>query len=267
VAVALRPLGFAALNSVEADPVELAEAAARAGFSAISARLSPADLPDGRRYGSGSLVLTKSRLDELGVDVLEVEIARLRPETSRDDLESLVDGAALLGAPYLNTIGDYPEEERISEELARLDEICSSRGVRPVLEFMHHSQVKTLAQALRIVTTAGVRSPALLVDSLHLARSGGTPADVATLDPSLMPYAHICDARMPGPTTIEDLRAEARGGRLLPGHGGLSLLGYIGALPPAIPLIVEVPGATAGTLDEQAGAAFRATNELLARFQ
>jgi sugar phosphate isomerase/epimerase len=263
----MRPLAFAALNAVEASPVELAEAAARSGFAAISARLSPADLPEGRRYDTRSLVHTKRRLDELDVDVLEVEIARLRPETSRDDLEFLVEGAALLGAPYLNTIGDYPEEVRISEELARLDEICSSRGVRPVLEFMHHSQIKSLAQALRVVTTASVRSPALLVDSLHLARSGGTPADVATLDPLLLPFAHICDARMPGPTAIEDLRAEARGGRLLPGHGGLPLLEFISTLPPLIPLTVEVPGATFGTLDVQARAAFNATIDLLAGIQ
>jgi sugar phosphate isomerase/epimerase len=212
-------------------------------------------------------VLSKRRLDELGVVVLEVEIARLRPDTSRADVEFLVEGAAILGAPYLNTIGDYPEEERVSEELVRLDQICGKHGVTPVLEFMFHSQVKNLAQALRIVSTAGVRSPALLVDSLHLARSSGTPEDVAALDPVLLPYAHICDARMQGPTSIDDLRAEARSGRLLPGHGGLPLLELISALPPAIPLTVEVPGASDGTLEQLARAAFKATGELLAEIQ
>jgi sugar phosphate isomerase/epimerase len=267
VTAAPRPLAFAALTSIEASPVELAEAASRSGFAAISARLSPADLPHGRRYDPRRLEQTKRELDALGIDVLEVEIARLRPETSRDELEFLIEGAAILGAPYLNTIGDYPEEERVSEELGRLDEKCRNRGVRPVLEFMFHSQVKTLGQALRIVSRAGVRSPALLVDSLHLARSGGTPADVADLDPVLLPYAHLCDARMPGPTSIEELRTEARSGRLLPGHGRLPLREFIKALPPAIPLTVEVPGATEGTLEEKARAAFKATTELLAGIQ
>ena len=83
----------------------------------------------------------------------------------------------------------------------------------------------------------------VLIDALHFSRSGGLPAHVAQVDPSLLQYAQICDAGpdMPGPTDTPALIREARTGRLLPGEGVLPLRELVAALPDTVPLAVEAP--------------------------
>ena len=75
-----------------------------------------------------------------------------------------------------------------------------------------------------MVTHAAHPRAAVLVDSLHLARTGGQPADLLRIPLGLLPYIQVCDA---GSAAVSDdepaYMAEARGGRLLPGHGCLPL--------------------------------------------
>jgi sugar phosphate isomerase/epimerase len=80
----------------------------------------------------------------------------------------------------------------------------------------------------------------VLVDALHLSRSGGTPAEVARIDPALFEYAQICDAPAQIPFDNQRLRQEPSD-RLLPGQGGLPLVDLVHALPPDLPLAIEAP--------------------------
>jgi sugar phosphate isomerase/epimerase len=261
----LRPLSLAAATVLGVSPIEVIDVAARAGFAAVGVRLSPGDLPRARSYGPRTLRQARRRADQLGLSILDVEIARLRPGTTPRDFEFMLEGAALLGARHLLTVGEDPDEGRLVERLADLVERSSAYGVRPVLEFMPFSEVRTLAQALRIVSLAGEPSPGVLIDALHLARSGGSDADVAKVRPHLLPYAHLCDAPATVPDEPDQLRWEARAARLLPGQGGLPLVEFIRALPTGIPLGVEVPGAVAGTADVKAAAAATAARSVLVR--
>ena len=251
-------LSLAHLTSVSTSPPELVEAAAEAGFDAVSVRLSAGDLPDGRAPGAAILRQARRRLDELGRRVLDVEIARLRRDTSLDDLERLLEAGAQLGPSYLLVIGDDPDEGWMAERLSELDRAAAPYGITPALEFMPFSHVKTLGQARRVVAAAEIRRPALLVDSLHVYRSGGRAADVAALDPDLLAFVHLADAPARPP---EDLRREGRTDRLLPGEGGLPLAEFLEALPEGIAIEVEVPGP--GPLRERARAAAEATRRLL----
>ena len=85
-------------------------------------------------------------------------------------------------------------------------------------------------------------SAGILVDALHLNRSGGAPAEIAAYDPALFPYFQICDAPATSPATGE-LRTEARSGRLYPGEGGLPLREFIKAFAPGTAAEIEVPSA------------------------
>jgi sugar phosphate isomerase/epimerase len=73
----------------------------------------------------------------------------------------------------------------------------------------------------------------VIVDALHLARSGGTPADVAALvarTPGRFPVVHLCDApAVPRSDSPEALAEESREDRLLPGDGELPLLRLLAA--------------------------------------
>jgi sugar phosphate isomerase/epimerase len=80
----------------------------------------------------------------------------------------------------------------------------------------------------------------VLVDSLHLARSGGIPADLVGIAPRLLPYVQVADATAdPVDPSLAGLREEALHGRLLPGQGALPLVELLAAVPD-VPVSVEM---------------------------
>jgi sugar phosphate isomerase/epimerase len=105
-----------------------------------------------------------------------------------------------------------------------------------VLEFLPILGVRTLTDAVRAASDVGDPRVGVLVDALHLARAGQSPADVAALDPALFPYLQICDADAEPP---EDLLDEALHGRQLPGDGGLPIAELLAAVPD-VPLSFEL---------------------------
>jgi sugar phosphate isomerase/epimerase len=98
---------------------------------------------------------------------------------------------------------------------------------------------------VRLITEAQ-REAVICIDPLHLARSGGSPADVKALDAKYFPYAQISDGILepgePNPALFGKL---GLGTRAMPGEGKLPLREVIAALPPGIPLSVELPHALA----------------------
>src|SRR5436190_11169964 len=109
-----------------------------------------------------------------------------------------------------------------------------------MLEFIPYTQLRDLADAAALRAAAAPADAGLLVDALHLARSGGSPADIAGFDPALFSFVHLCDApRMLPPA--DELRSEAREARLYPGEGELWLSEFVDAFPPDTPLVVEAP--------------------------
>jgi sugar phosphate isomerase/epimerase len=96
--------------------------------------------------------------------------------------------------------------------------------------------VRTLPEALAIVMAADRPNGGILVDALHLARSGGQPDDLADVPPALLPYLQLADAPTDAP---DDLYEEAVHGRLLPGDGQLPLAALLAAVP-GVPVSLEL---------------------------
>ena len=90
----------------------------------------------------------------------------------------------------------------------------------------------TLPQTVRLIEEAQ-RHAVICIDPLHLARSGGSPADVKALDAKYFPYAQISDGMLdpgePNPALFGKL---GLGTRAMPGEGKLPLREVIAALPP-----------------------------------
>ena len=81
----------------------------------------------------------------------------------------------------------------------------------------------------------------VLVDTIHVDRSGGSAAEIASMPPTLIAYAQICDAHGPRPADFETMIFQARNERAFPGEGNLDLAGMLRALPPGIPLESRMP--------------------------
>jgi sugar phosphate isomerase/epimerase len=237
-------LSLSHLTILDAAPPDLVLAAADAGFDAVGLRVRPAgDEPAYPMIGDSAMMReTVIRLAGTGVQVLDVEVLRLRPDSRHRDALRILDAGARLGARHVLVIGNDPDEDRLVDRFAAVCEAAQQRGLRACLEFMIFSSVRTLTDASRVVDRAAHPAAAILVDALHLQRSGGTPADVARVPPDRLPYAQVCDgAAVPVRPSEATALAEARTGRLLPGDGELPLRDLVCALPGDASLAVEAP--------------------------
>jgi len=260
-------LSLAHFTVVEADPITLIEAAQAAGYDAIGLRIVPPFPTDHivLVIGDPNMIRSiKRRLMETDIRVLDVEAIWLSAESDVAALESALDVAVELGAKNVIVAGNDPDRGRLAENLSRLCAVANLRGVRVMLEFIPYSHIRSLAQAVALLAEVGPANAGVLVDALHLSRSGGSPADLAQYDPALFSYMHLCDAPAipPGP---EGVRPEAREGRLYPGEGGLWLADFIRAFPRDTPIAVEAPSARRAGLPpaERASLAASGTGRLL----
>jgi sugar phosphate isomerase/epimerase len=132
------------------------------------------------------------------------------------------------------------------------------------VEFMIWRPIARLEDAANVMDAVRKTNAFVLLDALHLIRSGGTVAAVAALDPELIGSVQLCDAPLasPPPSEIVD---EARGNRLLPGEGELPLRELLAALPKEVPLSAEVPLAREPDSLKRASLVLQATERLLQR--
>ena len=197
--------------------------------------------------------------------VLQIELIALDRATDARAYRPLLEAGAALGATRLVVTGDDPDLSVVTARLAEIADLAAEYRLTVDLEFMPFRVLATLGQALAAVAEAGRDNVAVMVDALHLARSGGEPADVAAADARRLAVLQLCDAPSVAPAR-HLLADEARAGRLLPGCGGLPLEELLTAMPPDALLACEVPLAAASpppaALD-RALAVFEATVRLL----
>ncbi|EPJ2809550.1 sugar phosphate isomerase/epimerase family protein [Pseudomonas putida] len=238
-------LGVAHLTALELAPARLVREARRAGFSAVGLRLHPV-IPGAQAYpvapGSQALRELRAVMAGEGVRVTDIEFVALTAQAQVADYQPLLAAGAELGALSLTVSGDDDDVARLTGNFAALCELARGHGLRVDLEFMRWRPVATLQQACTVVTGAGQDNGGVLVDALHLFRSGGQVADLAGVDPRLLRAVQLCDAPLLAP--VEELIiAEAREGRMLPGQGQLPLAALVAALPTQLCVSVEVPSA------------------------
>jgi sugar phosphate isomerase/epimerase len=262
-----RLLSLAHLTVLDADPLALIEAAAAGGFGAIGLRIVPPFVTETIVPVVGDADLQrriKRRLRDTGIALLDIEAIWLKPESRIEEIRSALETGAELGAKYVLTIAFDDDTARLSDNFGKLCAAAHGCGLRTMLEFIPYSVLGTLAKAHDFIVAAAPADAGLLIDALHLSRSGGQPADIAAYDPALFSYIHLCDAPKARPAA-ERNRDEARYNRLYPGEGELWLAAFLDAFPPDTPVAVEAPQAAFAHLPaaERARLAGAATRRLL----
>lgn len=235
------PLSLAHLTVLQVPPPRLFDLAAEAGYQNVGIRILPA-APGGPSYPLSRPVVAqwRTRMREAGVGVHDVELVPLTPELDVEPFAQTLELAAELGARRINVTGDDEDFDRLAERFGRLCDIAAAVGLGVDLEFMRFRAIGTLQQALMVVDRAARPNGRLLIDVLHLVRSGGTAQMLAQVPASALGSVQLCDAPLHLPSGLE-LADEARQARLFPGEGELPLKEILGALPAGIPVGVEVP--------------------------
>lgn len=220
----------------EYGPVETIRAAAAGGFEAVGLWVEP------ERWTKATTRECKAALADLGREVLDVEVIWLKPDSDVTQHKRCIDIGAELGARHVLCVSSDPDRGATAAGLAMLCQYAEGSGMRVALEFGVFTEVKTIAMAMAILDQVAHPLRALLVDPIHVDRSGGTADEIAAVPRALLPYAQFCDAsaNRPDPDDFNAVITDAIDLRLQCGDGVLPLLDMVGALPSDIPLSIEL---------------------------
>jgi sugar phosphate isomerase/epimerase len=227
-----------------AAPLEYIEAAAEAGYDGVGLRLhaSPG-LPYHPVVGDAPLIRAMKRtLANTGLEVFDIYSFYLRPETDVARFAPALELSAEFGGKYVTVMGDDPDWARVGDNFRRMCETAARLGLVCSVEFAVMRPLATLGQTLKLIAEGGGGNAVICLDPLNLMRSGGKPADLAALDPQLFPYAQISDGLMePGVPDLSMLGRMGPNQRRLLGEGVMPVAEILDALPPNLPLSVEMP--------------------------
>ena len=181
----------------------------------------------------------RRRLDDSGLVALDMEVVRLGPDGDFGD--RLIDVAAEIGARNVLVISSFSDQAATADRLGELCRRAAPAGISVCIEFMRFTEVKTLSDALEVADLVGEPNVGILVDLLHVARSGTTFEGIAQTDPALFPYVQWCDGPAePRGWSTRDLLLDALDDRSIPGHGALAAVEFETLFRETVPFSLEV---------------------------
>jgi sugar phosphate isomerase/epimerase len=238
-------LGIELLSVFGMPPVEFVNLAADLGCQYISTGMTGFPLP---QLGQQEFSLKDdpalrreilAAMDDTGVSIALGDGMLILPGADIADRASDLDTLAELRVPRVNSVSLDPDLARTFDQLAKLAELAAERGMETTTEPAPGTTVDKLTTALAALKHVDRADFRLLIDTMHLVRSGFGAADIAALEPGSIGYAQLSDTTLS--PRIDNYMQEATFERLVPGEGELPLLDILRALPPDVVIGLEVP--------------------------
>jgi len=158
------------------------------------------------------------------------------------DLAGYVAGLALgreLGARHAVTHIFDLDRARAVDTLGSFSDLAAAQELKVCIEFCQLTPgCRSIHEAAWFVEQVDRSNVGVNICPLHLIRSGGTAADIASLDARYLVNGQINDGL--GLHTSSDYFAEVHD-RELPGDGEFPLQRILNALPAATPVEVKIP--------------------------
>lgn len=236
---------LAHLTLLRCAPPELIEIAASAGYEYVSLRPIAFGQPGEPHYPLGTdralFSRTKTALRVTGIQLLDVELARIFPEVDiKGYLPALESAAELGGRHVLTSVWDTTDKTFISDQFSELCRLALPLGLTVDLEFVTFASIRTLAEAAAILGDCAYPNAGICVDTLHFERSGCSIDELEELPAKWFHYAQICDGPADYSSSEEDLKRVAREDRRLLGQGGIDVRRIVAHLP-HMPYSIELP--------------------------
>lgn len=211
------------------------EIAGKAGFKGMG--LWHADIVEIRR--SYSFQQMKQILNDNGIVHIEVEwlldwfCTGTRRDASDKTRALLLEAAQALSARHIK-IGDLGNDcadvPKMTEEFAILCRQAAERGVPVLIEMLprQFSRAPSLDDVLLICRGAGEKNGGIMLDNLHVQRTGTTPEDIVRKVGRGIPLGvEINDGYLATPVKFEDSVVNKR---LLPGDGEFDIAAFLDAV-------------------------------------
>lgn len=239
------PLAIELITVLGQDPVDMVHLAADLGTPRIGLALPPvAMVPDDAqpwnlRSDAAHYRAVQAAIAERGVKVVLGEGFLIHPQMDMAASEADFDLLAGLGARTVNCVGLEPDVARCHDQFATFARFAADRGMAATIEFMPFVAIDSLAKAVDCAKACDGGTGSVLLDSMHVFRTGASLADIAALDPAMIGHVQLCDARSDWPDG--DYMTHAKFERLAPGEGNLPLREFLRALPDGLVIGLEVP--------------------------
>ncbi len=237
---------LAHLTVMNCPPPEMTYLAARAGYDFVSLRIIPMGLPGEPRYelskDRAMFRQTRAALAETGLQLLDIELARILSGVDVKTYVPAMEVAVELGCHHLITSGWSADQSLVLDKFSELCDLALPLGVTVNFEPVAFADFASLASVYDIVKTAGRPNGGVLIDALHFALTGTKIAELAEIPAGRFHLAQLCDARLPPGASHDEELAIARGKRLYLGEGDIDVAAIAAGLP-HIPFSLEMPNA------------------------
>jgi sugar phosphate isomerase/epimerase len=236
-------------------PVELVTLAADLGCGHVSTGLGPVPwkldcFPQWSLRDDAALRLEMAAaMRDRGVSIALAEGFAIRPHTQARDFAADLDLFAGLGARFASSVSMDADLARVLDQFAVLADMTAERNMGFLIEFAPPHPINNLEQAVSVVSKLGRPNVGLVIDAMHLFRSGATVDELAAIAPGLIGYVQLCDVPLvdQGKPYMEEACFE----RMYPGNGELPLTDLLRVIPDDVGIGLEVPNrAHAGGKDE-----------------
>lgn len=242
-----RKFSLAHLTVLEWTPPEMIYNAKLIGYDYVGIRNIYMGLPGEPNYDlskRGRLYqLTKTALEETGVKIHDIELAKI--EKGRDVLsyESAFEVAAELGATDVISSIWTDDKDYYLDQFAKLCDMAKQYDLFVNLEFVTWAAVKNLKEAKEVINTVKRDNTGYLIDTLHFYRSKVSLSELDDIPKEKFRMVHICDGPGEIPTNKEDLVTVGREGRYYVGEGAIPIYDIVKKMGEDVVLSLELPNA------------------------
>jgi len=250
----MRNLGIEMLTTLGMPPVEYVKLAGELGCGEVSTGLTGLPLSmfglDDVFYPEWSLADDPSLRREMiaamrdcGVTIGLGEGFRAHADEDVAGQIPSLDLMAELGALRINAIGLDPDRSRCFDQLAKLSDLVTERGMVFTVEFCPGFSVGTFGDVMELIGQIGAERCHVLLDTMHFCQTGGTIEQLTAVEPGTIGYIQLADS--PADVPEADYMNVAMFERCVPGMGELPIKELIAALPADVTISVEVPNIAA----------------------
>ncbi len=235
---------LAYLTVLNTPPPEMTYMAARAGYDFVSLRPIYMGLPGEPNFSLAKNKAlfrdTKTALKDTGLQLLDIELARIADGIDPSQYEPEMEVAAELGGRHvLSSIWTDNKEEAI-EKFAKLCDLAAQYELTVELEYVPIASVSNLAGVMEVLDTVNKANAGLMIDIHHFHRAHDTVEDLKKVPKEWFRFLHLCDAPGVIPSDQDEMVRIVREARSYVGEGGIDVASIINSIP-QVPYSIELP--------------------------
>ena len=229
------------------SPAEMAYNASLLGYDYIGIRNINMGVKGERDFsipfGSGRYKSLKEALEETGMKIHDIELARVLDGGDVSSYEPAFEAGASLGARAVLSSIWTDKKDYYIEQFAKLCDLAAQYGMTVNLEYVTWAGVWNLKGVMEVLNAVKRPNARVMADTLHTWRSRVSLGELRSVPKKLFDMAHICDApaEIPDRGDKDALIYTGRDARYYVGEGGIDVAGIVKCMREDTVLSIELP--------------------------